>query len=214
MSRLRFTISMSLDGYVAGPNQSVENPLGEGGMALHEWAFALRSWREPHGLDGGEDNASTPVVQRNLAGIGAYVMGRNMFGGTGAWEANPWDGWWGNDPPFHLPVYVVTHHARAPLELQGGTTFSFVTDGVDAALAQAREAAGDGDVFVSGGASVARQCLAKRLIDEATLSVVPILLHRGERLLDGLDGAQLGLECVDAVAAPGVTHLTYRRLAA
>jgi dihydrofolate reductase len=211
MSRLRFTISISLDGYVAGPNQSVENPLGEGGMGLHEWAFALRAWRAPHGLEGGEDNASTAVVQRNLAGIGAYVMGRNMFGGTGAWDENPWDGWWGEDPPFHLPVYVVTHHAREPLELDGGTTFHFVTDGVESALAQAREAAADRNVFLSGGASVARHCFRERLIDEATLSVVPILLHRGERLFGDLDGAELGIECVEAVAAPGVTHLTYRR---
>jgi len=202
---------MSLDGYVAGPNQSVEHPLGEGGMALHEWVFGLRAWREPHGMEGGEDNASTPVVERNLAGVGAYVMGRNMFGGRGPWAENPWDGWWGDDPPFHLPVYVVTHHAREPLEMQGGTTFYFVTDGVESALAQARETAGDRDVFVSGGASVARQCFANGLIDEATLSVVPILLHGGERLLDGLDGAQLQMECVEAVAAPGVTHLTYRR---
>jgi dihydrofolate reductase len=214
MTRLRFTISMSLDGYVAGPNQSVENPLGEGGMALHEWAFALRVWRREHGLDGGEDNASTPVVERNLAGIGAYVMGRNMFGGSGAWDENPWDGWWDDEPPFHRPVYVVTHHAREPLALEGGTTFHFVTDGVEAAIAQAREAAGDGDVVVSGGCSIGRYCLGHGLVDEATLSVVPILLHRGERLLDGLDGAQLGLECVEAVAAPGVTHLTYRRAAA
>ncbi len=211
MTQLRFTISMSLDGYVAGPNQSVENPLGEGGMALHEWAFALRAWREPHGLDGGEDNASTPVVARNLEGIGAYVMGRNMFGGTGAWVENPWDGWWGEDPPFHLPVYVVTHHPRAPLAMQGGTTFHFVTDGVESALAQARETAADQDVFLSGGAGVARHCFKEGLIDEATLSVVPILLHRGERLLDDLDRADLGMECVEAIAAPGVTHLTYRR---
>jgi dihydrofolate reductase len=211
MSRLRFTISMSLDGYVAGPNQSVEDPLGVGGMALHEWAFALRAWREPHGMEGGEENASSPVVDRNLAGIGAYIMGRNMFGGTGAWAENPWDGWWGEDPPFHLPVYVVTHHEREPLECKGGTTFHFVTDGVDSALAQARETAGDADVFVSGGAGIARYCFANGLIDEATLSVVPIFLHDGERLFDGLDGAQLGMECVEAVAAPGVTHLTYRR---
>ncbi len=211
MSLLRFKISMSLDGYVAGPNQSVEDPLGVGGMALHEWAFALRAWREPHGMEGGEENASSPVVDRNLAGIGAYIMGRNMFGGTGAWAENPWDGWWGEDPPFHLPVYVVTHYAREPLECKGGTTFSFVTDGVEAAIAQAREAAGDRDVFVSGGASVARHCFAQGLIDEATLSVVPIFLHDGERLFDDLDGASLGMECVEAVTAPGVTHLTYRR---
>jgi dihydrofolate reductase len=213
MSRLRFTISMSLDGYVAGPNQSLDDPLGVGGMALHEWAFALRAWREPHGEEGGEDNASTPVVERNLAGIGAYVMGRNMFGGTGAWAENPWDGWWGEDPPFHLPVYVVTHHEREPLELKGGTTFHFVTDGVDSALAQARQAAGEKDVFVSGGASIARYCFGHGLIDEATLSIAPVFLHDGERLFDDLGDAPLGMQCVEAVAAPGVTHLTYRRSA-
>ena len=142
MSRLRFEISMSLDGFVAGPNQSEENPLGEGGMQLHEWAFGLAAWREPHGQEGGEVNASTKVVEESLENIGATVMGRNMFGGTGPWEENPWDGWWGDDPPFHTPVFVVTHHAREPLAKEGGTTFTFVTDGIESALEQARAAAG------------------------------------------------------------------------
>ena len=157
MSRLRFVISMSLDGFIAGPGQSEENPLGEGGMQLHEWAFALEAWRKPHGQEGGEVNASTDVVEESLEHIGATVMGRNMFGGRDAWGDDPWDGWWGEDPPFHHPVFVLTHHARGPLEKRGGTTFTFVTDGIESALAQAQEAAGGKDVALAGGASVARQ---------------------------------------------------------
>jgi len=211
MPRLRLTISMSLDGYVAGPDQSGDEPLGEGGMALHEWAFALQAWRRRHGQGGGAVNASTAVVERGLRNVGAYVMGRNMFGGRGAWADNPWDGWWGDDPPYHVPVYVVTHHAREPLAMQGATTFHFVTDGIEAALDRAREAAGGRDVFLAGGANIAQQYLRAGLVDEATINVVPVLLHAGERLLDNLDGAELGMECVEAIAAPGVTHLTYRR---
>ena len=135
MARLRFQIATSLDGFVAGPDQSVEDPLGKGGMKLHEWAFVLAAWREPHGLEGGEVNASTEVVEESLANIGATIMGRNMFGGRGPWGDDPWDGWWGDDPPFHHPVFVVTHHAREPLPKQGGTTFTFVTEGIEAALA-------------------------------------------------------------------------------
>src|SRR5207302_2845204 len=156
MSRLRFQISMSLDGYVAGPNQSEANPLGEGGMQLHEWVFPLAAWREPHGLEGGEVNASTSVVEASLENIGATIMGRNMFGGTGPWTDEPWEGWWGEDPPFHTPVFIVTHHARAPVAKQGGTTFTFVTDGIESALEQARSAAGGKDVALGGGASVAQ----------------------------------------------------------
>jgi dihydrofolate reductase len=208
MSRLRFTITMSLDGFVAGPDQSVENPLGVGGEQLHEWVVPLAAWREPHGREGGEVNASTAVVEGRLANVGATIMGRNMFGGgSGPWGEEPWNGWWGDEPPFHHPVFVLTHHPREPLEL-AGTTFHFVTDGIEAALEQAREAAAGKDVTLAGGADVGRQYLAAGLVDELDLSVVPLLLGSGARLLEGLGG--LRLEQVRAVEAPGVTHLTYR----
>ena len=158
MPRVKLQISMSLDGYIAGPNQGEEHPLGEGGEQLHEWAVALQAWREPHGEEGGEVNASSPVMKEMQANVGAVVMGRNMFGpGRGPWEEHPWNGWWGDDPPFHAPVYVVTHHEREPLEMQGGTTFHFVTDGVETAIARAKEAAGEKDVSIGGGAKVVQQ---------------------------------------------------------
>ena len=160
MPQVRFEISMSLDGFTAGPDQSEENPLGRGGMALHNWVFGLKAWREPHGLEGGEVNASSEIVERSVRGRGATIMGRNMFGGRGAWDSDPWNGWWGDDPPFHHPVFVVTQYEREPLVMQGGTTFHFVTGGIEDALAQARAAAGDDDVFIAGGANVARQFLA------------------------------------------------------
>jgi dihydrofolate reductase len=203
-------MSMSLDGFVAGPNQSEENPLGEGGMQLHEWAFALEAWRDEHSQDGGEVNASTEVVEEARANLGATVMGRNMFGGgPGPWGDDPWTGWWGDDPPYHTPVFVVTHHAREPLAMEGGTTFYFVTDGVESAMAQAREAAGQKDVELGGGASIVQQCLSAGLVDEMEFHVVPVLLRSGERLLDNLDGAGLELERTRVVEAPGVTHLRY-----
>jgi dihydrofolate reductase len=210
MSRLRFNISMSLDGFIAGPNPSVENPLGEGGMQLHQWAFALEAWRRPHGREGGEVNASTEVVERSLANVGATVMGRNMFGGEGPWGEDPWDGWWGDDPPFHTPVFIVTHYAREPLVKQGGTTFTFVTNGIESALEQAREAAGGKDVALSGGANVAQQYLAAGLIDELQINLVPVLLGGGTRLFENLDAAEIGIECTGVVEALGVTHLSYR----
>jgi dihydrofolate reductase len=211
MSKLRFHISISLDGFVAGPNQSEENPLGEGGMQLHEWAFDLAAWRASHGKDGGEVNASTPVVQQMLANVGAIVMGRNMFGGgTGPWGEDPWQGWWGEDPPFHTPVFVLTHHARELLHKDGGTTFHFITDGIESALEQARQAAGDRDISLAGGAYVAQQYFAAGLVDEFTLSVVPVLLGDGARLFEDLGDAEVQLEQVRAVEAPGVTHLKYR----
>jgi dihydrofolate reductase len=210
MPGLRFDLSTSLDGFIAGPNPSEEHPLGEGGMQLHEWAFALAAWRAPHGKEGGEVNASTAVMQDTLANVGATVMGRNMFGGgPGPWGAEPWDGWWGEDPPFHTPVFVVTHHAREPLHKDGGTTFHFVTGGVGEAVAQATQAAGGRDVSIGGGADVARQCLAAGLVDEFGLTVVPVLLGGGTRLLDGLPG-DLNVQQSAAVQAPGVTHLKYR----
>jgi dihydrofolate reductase len=211
MARLRFHISMSLDGFVAGPNQSEKNPLGEGGEQLHEWVTALAAWRKPHGLDGGEVNESTPFVEEAVENIGAVVMGRNMFGGgPGPWDDDPWDGWWGNDPPFHVPVFIVTHHPREAVVKEGGTTFTFVTDGIESALEQAREAAGGKDVGLAGGADVAQQYLRAGLVDEMQLHVVPVLLGDGTRLFRDLAGAGIRLECTRAVAAPGVTHLRYR----
>jgi dihydrofolate reductase len=201
---------MSLDGYVAGPNQSEEHPLGEGGEQLHDWVLSLEAWRVPHGMEGGEVNASTPVMEEMQHNVGATIMGRNMFGGRGSWEEHPWDGWWGDEPPFHRPVFVLTHHPREPKEMQGGTTFHFVTDGIESALEQARAAAGEQDVLVAGGAEAVRQYLAAGVVDEMTLSIVPVFLGGGARLLDGLGGADDGLECVRVVEAPGATHLTYR----
>jgi dihydrofolate reductase len=211
--RVRFKISMSLDGFVAGPGQSVDNPLGIGGMRLHEWVFPLAVWRSMVGLEGGEVNDSTAVVEESVANIGATVMGRNMFGGhPGPWDRkNPWNGWWGPDPPFHHPVFVLTHHPRAPLELEGGTTFTFVTDGIEAALDQAGRAAGGKDVALAGGANVARQYLVAGRVDEMEINLVPTLLGSGERLFDGVGGDLHGLELVRTVATPPVTHLRFAR---
>jgi dihydrofolate reductase len=212
MPKLRFTISISLDGFVAGPNPSVEQPLGEGGMRLHEWVLKLAAWRAPHGLEGGEIDESSVVMEEALANVGATIMGRGMFGGgPGPWDPDePWEGWWGEDPPFHTPVFVLTHHAREPLVKEGGTTFFFVTDGIESALAQAREAAGGKDVSLGGGADVARQCLRAGLLDELQLSVVPVLLGGGTRLFDDLAGVDPQLEPVRVIHAPDVTHLKYR----
>jgi dihydrofolate reductase len=213
MSKLRLKISMSLDGFVAGPSQSVDDPLGIGGMRLHQWVFPLKVWRAEHGLPGGEVNESTPVVEESLANIGGTVMGRNMFGGhPGPWDAGkPWNGWWGVNPPFHHPVFVLTHHARKPLELEGGTTFTFVTDGIEAALDQAQRAARGKDVSLAGGASAAQQYLATGLVDEMEISVVPTLLGRGARLFDGAGDDLHGLQLIRTVAAPTVTHLKLAR---
>jgi len=211
MGKLRFSITMSLDGFVAGPEQSVKNPLGVDGMRLHTWAFELAAWRRMHGLEGGETNPSSQVVEASLANVGAVVMGRNMFGGhPGPWGDGAWKGWWGEDPPFHAPVFVVTHHPRAPLAMQGGTTFTFVTAGIEAALELAVSAAAGRDVVLGGGASVVRQYLAAGLVDEVGVSLVPVLLGSGERLFEGLGEAGLTLEQVRAIEAPGVTHLGYR----
>jgi dihydrofolate reductase len=204
---------MSLDGFVAGPDQSVENPLGIGGMRLHEWVFPVRAWRAMHGEPGGEVNESNRVVEEAMAGLGATIMGRNMFGGhPGPWDArDPWKGWWGANPPYHHPVFVLTHHARAPLVLEGGTTFTFVTGGMEAALSQAQRAAGAKDVSLAGGAKAAQEYLAAGLVDEMEISLVPILLGRGERLLEGVGDDLRGLELVRTVAAPNVTHLKFAR---
>lgn len=212
MARLRFQISMSLDGFIAGPNQSEENPLGEGGMQLHAWAFSLEAWRKRHGQEGGEVNASTSVVEETWENIGATVMGRNMFGGRGPWGDDPWEGWWGEDPPFHTPVFVITHHARQPVAKRGGTTFTFITDGIESARGQALAAAVGKDVALGGGANVAQQYLKAGLIDEMQIHLVPVLLGDGARLFESLEPARIGLKCTRAVEAPGVTHLTYRLL--
>ncbi len=211
MTKLRFQISISLDGFIAGPNPSEEHPLGEGGEQLHEWGLELEAWRKPHGREGGEVNASTPVMEEAFDNVGAVVMGRKMFGGgPGPWGDEPWEGWWGDEPPFHAPVFVLTHHERKPLEKQGGTTFSFVTDGIESALAQAKEAAGGKDVSLGGGAEVAQQYLKAGLLDELELNVVPVLLGDGTRLFDNLTEAEVELERIRVIDAPGVTHLKYR----
>jgi dihydrofolate reductase len=211
VSRLRFQISVSLDGFVAGPNPSEEHPLGEGGEQLHQWALKLAAWRRPHGREGGETNASSAIIEESLDNVGATIMGRKMFGGDpGPWGEDPWEGWWGDDPPFHTPVFVLTHHEREPLEKDGGTTFTFVTDGIESALAQARDAAGGRDVSLGGGADVAQQYLAAGLVDELRLNVVPVLLGGGTPLFGDLSASDLDLEQVQVVEAPGVAHLKYR----
>jgi dihydrofolate reductase len=214
MGKLAVDISMSLDGFVAGPNPTLERPLGDGGDGLHEWALALKSWREPHGLPGGETNASSEIVEEKLAATGAVVMGRRMFsGGEGPWADDPnAGGWWGDEPPFHVPVFVLTRHARETVTMLGGTTFTFVTEGIDAALEEARAAAEDKDVFVGGGASVVQQYLQAGLVDELQINLAPVLLGAGTRLFDDAGAAQPALEIVRVVEAPAVTHLKYRVL--
>jgi len=208
MGLVTSNIAISLDGYVAGPRQSLENPIGEGGMRLHEWMFTTARWRAMEGLDGGEDGPDSEVIDEVMRGVGAYVMGRNMFGGgSGAWE-DAWTGWWGDDPPYHAPVFVLTHYPREPLRMAGGTTFNFVTDGVAAALEQARVAAGDQNVSVAGGASTIAQVLAAGQLDELYLHLVPIVLGDGEQLL--VDVGDPVLEPIKVVASPRVTHIKYR----
>jgi dihydrofolate reductase len=213
MPKLKLDISMSLDGYIAAPDQTLEDPLGKGGMRLHEWLFGLKSFREQHGLEGGERRSpDDEIVAEITRGIGAVVMGRKMFsGGAGAWESDPnADAWWGDDPPFHAPVFVLTHHERAPLVKQGGTTFHFVTDGIGSALEQARSAAGDKDISLAGGAAVAQQYLAAGLLDELQIHVAPVLLGGGVRLFGGTLPAPLELEAERVIASQGVTHLRFR----
>jgi dihydrofolate reductase len=210
MSKVRVHISTSLDGYVAGPNQTQEEPLGAGGEGLHDWLVALKSWREQAGMEGGEVNVSNGVFEEATANVGAEIMGRGKFGPAtrGPWGADPWQGWWGDDPPFRKPVFVLTHHEREPLTLTD-TTFTFVTDGIEPALERAKEAAGGKDVFIGGGADVINQYLAAGLVDEVELHVVPRLLGGGARLFDGV-GPDLKLALIRVVEAPGVTHLKYR----
>jgi len=209
VGKLKAFITMSIDGYVAGPGQSEENPLGVGGEHLHDWLIPLKAFNEAHGREGGEVTASSPVVEAWFENVGAEIMGRNMFGGgPGPWGDDPWTGWWGDDPPYHNPVFVLTHHEREPLVLSD-TTFTFHTDGIESALERARDAAGDKDVFIGGGADVINEYLAAGLIDELELHVAPILLGAGARLFDGV-GPNLKLEALRVIEAPGVAHLKYR----
>ncbi len=208
MNSITCHISISLDGYVAGPNQSPEHPLGEGGERLHEWALATEGWRSQHGVEGGERSTDSEVIEEAVRDVGAYVMGRGMFGGAdGPWD-DTWTGWWGEEPPFHAPVFVLTHHERDPLAMRGDTTFTFVTGGIESAVAQARDAAGDRDVAIAGGASTVQQALCARLLDELCLHIVPVILGAGDRLLDGV--GDLHLRPVTVVDSPAVTHVTYR----
>jgi dihydrofolate reductase len=208
MTSVTCQMSVSLDGFVAGPNQSLDNPLGEGGMRLHDWVFETASWRQQHGLDGGERTPDSEVVDEVFANVGAYIMGRKMFGGgAGPWDET-WTGWWGDDPPYHVPVFVLTHHEREPLPMLGGTTFHFVTDGIESAVAQARAAAGGKDVAVAGGAQTVQQYLAAGLLDELYLHIAPVVLGAGERLLDNVGDPTL--EPIKVVASPAVTHVKYR----
>jgi len=212
MSRLKATITMSLDGFVAGPEQSEKDPLGIGGERLHEWMVPLKAFREGHGEQGGEVNASTPIVEGILGNMGATIMGRNMFGGgPGPWGDDPWKGYWGDDPPYHHPVFVLTRYPREPLEMAGGTTFHFVADGIESALEQAKAVAGVQDVSLGGGASTVQQYLAAGLLDEILVSVVPILLGGGARLFDNLGEPKPRLRQTQAIDAPGVTHIRYVR---
>lgn len=211
MSKVRAHISVSLDGYVAGPNQSMQDPLGEGGERLHEWLVRLKSWRQGAGLPGGEEGDADALFREETANVGAEIMGRGKFGppSRGPWDVDDaWQGWWGDEPPFHKPVFVVTHHARQPLTLSD-TTFTFVTDGIESALHQARSAAGDEDVFIGGGAAIINQYLAAGLLDELELHVVPILLGGGARLFADV-GSETKLEPIRVIEAPGVIHLKYR----
>jgi dihydrofolate reductase len=208
MNTVRSNISISLDGYVAGPNQSQENPIGEGGLRLHEWVFKTAAWQRQHGGGGGEESADSQVAEDAPKGVGAYIMGRNMFAsGRGQWDPS-WTGWWGDDPPYHVPVFVLTHYAREPIVKHGGTTFYFVTDGIESALRRAREVAGDGDISIAGGAHTIQQYLAASLLEELQLHIVPIVLGAGERLLENVGDPRL--EPIEVVSSAAVTHIKYR----
>ena len=210
MSKLRINITMSLDGYIAGPNQSMKDPLGVGGEALHDWAIKLAAFKDVHGQTGGVVNANSAIMQEMFQNVGAVIMGRNMFGGgPGPWKPD-WKGWWGENPPYHVPVFVLTHHARDPLPMEGDTTFHFVTDGIQSALNQAKRAAGDKEVLLMGGANAIQQFLAAGLVDELNLSIVPLFLGGGERLLDNLGDPAPRLEQTRVVEGPGVVHVRYR----
>ena len=208
VSKVRSHIAISLDGFVAGPNQSLDNPIGEGGMRLHLWMFETESWLRHEGREGGLRNADSQVLDEVAMNVGAYIMGRKMFGGgPGPWDSS-WEGWWGEEPPYHVPVFVLTHHPRESLAMRGSTTFNFVTDGIESALDRARSAAGDRDVVIAGGANAIRQYLRAGLLDELYLHIVPVILGAGERLLE--DVGDPTLELVSVVDSPAVTHIKYR----
>lgn len=209
MPKLRVNaFSVSVDGYGAGPQQSLENPLGLGGMALHEWVFGTRTFRKMIGQEGGSTGIDERFAASAMENLGAWILGRNMFSPIrGPWVDESWKGWWGDTPPYHVPVFILTHHKRAPIVMQGGTTFYFVTDGFEAALARAKEAAGDKDIRVGGGAATIRQYLQAALIDEMHLAVSPVLLGRGEALFAGLDLAALGYKVTERVASEAATHV-------
>ena len=207
------SFSISVDGFGAGPDQDLDNPLGVGGMRLHEWAFATRSFNAMHGAGQGESGTvDDGYVARGMANVGAWILGRNMFGPVrGAWPDDTWRGWWGDDPPYHCPVFVLTHHPRESIQMAGGTTFHFVTDGVDAALERGRAAAGDRDVRIGGGVSTLRAYLQARAIDEMHIAVSPVLLGRGESLFLGLDLPALGYQVASSEQGERATHLMFRR---
>jgi dihydrofolate reductase len=210
MGKVKFNITMSIDGYIAGPNQSLEEPLGVGGEQLHDWAVSLQFFKHMHGdPSGGKTGIDDDILRETFDSVGAVIMGRNMFGGgPGEWDES-WKGWWGDNPPYHTPVYVLTHHAREPLEMDGGTTFYFVTDGIESALTQAKKAAGDKNISLAGGAKAAQQYLAAGLVDEMELHVVPQLLGGGERLFENVP-ASVKLDLVRTVIGDNVTHLKYK----
>lgn len=213
MPKLRVqSFALSLDGFAAGPSQDLQHPLGVRGPELMEWFFATRVWRTMHGQDGGETGVDNEMAQQGLAGLGAWILGRNMFGPVrGPWPDESWRGWWGEEPPYHTPVFVLTHHARAPLRMAGGTEFHFVTDGIEAALERATAAAGDRDVRLGGGVATIRQYLRAALIDELHLAVRPVLLGAGEPLFQGLDLPALGYECERYVAGERAAHVFLRK---
>jgi dihydrofolate reductase len=213
MPKLRvLNFSISVDGYVAGPNQNIDNPLGVGGPRLHEWVFATHYGRQMLGMEGGGDGLDDDFLARGDVGVGATIMGRNMFGPIrGGWGTDQWTGWWGDNPPYHHPVFVLTHHAHPPITMQGGTTFHFVEDGIEAALTRAFDAAGGKDVRLGGGAATVQQYLRAGLIDEMHLAIVPILLGSGERLFDHLDNGPEGYECAEFITSPAVGHVRFVR---
>ena len=213
MSKLRVnSFSVSVDGYGAGPRQSMDNPMGVGGMALHEWALATRTFRQMFGADGGSTGVDDQFAARGMAGLGAWILGRNMFGPVrGPWPDTSWKGWWGGNPPYHVPVFVLTNHAREPIEMEGGTTFHFVTDGIEAALERARDAAQGRDVRLGGGVATLRQYLRAGLVDEMHLAIAPTLLGAGEALFAGLDLPGLGYRRSEHVATPSATHVVLTR---
>ena len=215
MAQLRVrSFGVSIDGFGAGPEQSLENPLGVRGPELMEWFFATRAWRRMHGEEGGETGVDDQVAEESMAGLGAWILGRNMFGPIrGPWPDESWKGWWGEEPPYRCPVFVLTHHARAPLPMKGGTVFHFVTDGIRAALERARAAAGDRDIRLGGGVATIRQFLQARFIDELHLAIRPVLLGSGENLLNGFDTRALGYECTKHVAGERAMHVFLRKRA-